>query len=125
MKVQLGPLLNEIVKQDLFVNSPKFEFHGLRDMLRKYQAKATGYGVDPLGYAFSPFGYAGGQVLAEAVRATGGLDQDKLAEYMHSHTSRRWSARSVLARTANGASRGWCGRNSKASLTAASSNSES
>jgi branched-chain amino acid transport system substrate-binding protein len=86
MKVQLGPLLNGIVKQDLFVNSPKFEFHGLRDMLRKYQAKATGYGVDPLGYAFSPFGYAGGQVLAEAVRATGGLDQDKLAEYMHSHT---------------------------------------
>jgi branched-chain amino acid transport system substrate-binding protein len=55
-------------------------------MLRKYQAKAPGYGVDPLGYAFSPFGYAGGQVLAEAVRATGGLDQDKLAEYMHSHT---------------------------------------
>jgi branched-chain amino acid transport system substrate-binding protein len=55
-------------------------------MLRKYQAKAPGYGVDPLGYAYSPFGYAGGQVLAEAVQATGSLDQDKLADYMHSHT---------------------------------------
>jgi branched-chain amino acid transport system substrate-binding protein len=86
MKLQLGPLLNGIVKQDLFVNSPKFEFHGLRDMLRKYQAKASGYGVDPLGYAYAPFGYAGGQVIAEAVRETGSLDQDKLAEYMHSHT---------------------------------------
>jgi branched-chain amino acid transport system substrate-binding protein len=86
MKLQLGPLLNGIVKQDLFVNSPNFEFPGLRDMLRKYQAKAPGYGVDPLGYAYSPFGYAGGQVLAEAVQATGSLDQDKLADYLHRHT---------------------------------------
>jgi branched-chain amino acid transport system substrate-binding protein len=86
MKVQLGPLLNGIVKQDLFVNSPNFEFPGLRDMLRKYQGKATGYGVDPLGYSYSPFGYAGGQVLAEAVQATGSLDHDKLADYMHGHT---------------------------------------
>jgi branched-chain amino acid transport system substrate-binding protein len=86
MKLQLGPLLNGIVKQELFVNSPKFEFAGLRDMLRKYQAKAPAYGVDPLGYTYSPFGYAGGQVLAEAVQATGSLDQDKLADYMHSHT---------------------------------------
>jgi branched-chain amino acid transport system substrate-binding protein len=85
MKLQLGPLLNGIVKQDLFVNSPNFEFPGLRDMLRKYQTKAPGYGVDPLGYAYSPFGYAGGQVLAEAVQATGSLDQDKLAEYIHGH----------------------------------------
>lgn len=86
MKLQLGPLLNGIVKQDLFVNSPKFEFHGLRDMLHKYQAKASGYGVDPLGYAYAPFGYAAGQVLADAVRETGSLDQDKLADYMHNHT---------------------------------------
>jgi branched-chain amino acid transport system substrate-binding protein len=86
MKLQLGPVLNGIVKQDLFVNSPKFEFPGLRDMLRKYQAKAPGYGVDPLGYAYSPFGYAGGQVLAKAVEATGSLDQDMLADYMHRHT---------------------------------------
>jgi branched-chain amino acid transport system substrate-binding protein len=86
MKLQLGPMLNGIVKQDLFVNSPNFEFPGLREMLRKYQAKAPEYGVDPLGYSYSPFGYAGGQVLAEAVRATGSLDQDKLADYMHSHS---------------------------------------
>jgi branched-chain amino acid transport system substrate-binding protein len=85
MKTQLGPLLNGIVKQDLFVNSPNFEFPGLREMLRKYQAKAPGFGVDPLGYAYSPFGYAGGQVLAEAIEATSSLDQGKLAEYMHHH----------------------------------------
>jgi branched-chain amino acid transport system substrate-binding protein len=86
MKLQLGPLLNGIVKQDFFVNSPNFEFPGLRNMLRKYQAKAAAAGVDPLGYAYSPFGYAGGQVLAEAVQATNSLDQDKLADYMHSHS---------------------------------------
>jgi branched-chain amino acid transport system substrate-binding protein len=86
MKLQLGPLLNGIVKQDLFVNSPNFDFPGLRDMLRKYQAKAPGFGVDPLGYAYSPFGYAGGQVLAQAVEVTGSLDQDKLADYIHRHS---------------------------------------
>jgi branched-chain amino acid transport system substrate-binding protein len=86
MKLQLGPMLNGIVKQDLFVNSPAFDFAGLRDMLAKYQAKAPGFGVDPLGYAFSPFGYAGGQILAEAVQATGSLDQDKLADYIRQHS---------------------------------------
>ena len=86
MKLQLGPLLNGIVKQDLYVNSPKFEFAGLRDMLRKYQAKAADYGIDPLGYTYSPFGYAAGQVLAQAVQSTGSLDQDKLADFLHSHS---------------------------------------
>jgi branched-chain amino acid transport system substrate-binding protein len=85
MKLRLGPLLNGIVKQDLFVNSPKFEFPGLRTMLQKYQSKAAENGVDPLGYAYPPLGYAGGQVLAEAVQATGRLDQDELADYMHTH----------------------------------------
>ncbi len=86
MKLQLGPLLNGIVKQDLFVNSPTFDFPGLRDMLAKYHAKAPGIGVDPLGYANSPFRYAGGQILAEAVQATGSLDQDKLADYIRQHS---------------------------------------
>jgi hypothetical protein len=36
-------MLDGIVKQDLFVNSPKFDFPGLRDVLRKYQAKAPGW----------------------------------------------------------------------------------
>ena len=86
MKVQLGPLLNGIVKQDLFVNSPTFDFPGLRDMLAKYQAKAPDFGVDPLGYAYAPFGYAGGQVLAQAVQATGSVDQDKLTDYIRQHS---------------------------------------
>jgi branched-chain amino acid transport system substrate-binding protein len=86
MKLQLGPLLNGIVKEDFFVNSPNIEFPGLRDMLRKYRDKAAAAGVDPLGYAYPPFGYAGGEVLAEAVQATHSLDQEKLADYMHTHT---------------------------------------
>jgi branched-chain amino acid transport system substrate-binding protein len=32
-----------------------------------------------------PFGYAAGQVLAQAIEGTQSLDQNKLADYMHSH----------------------------------------
>ena len=33
-----------------------------------------------------PFGYAAGQILAQAVEATKSLDQNALADYMHSHS---------------------------------------
>jgi branched-chain amino acid transport system substrate-binding protein len=32
-----------------------------------------------------PFGYAAGQILAQAVEATKSLDQNTLADYMHTH----------------------------------------
>jgi branched-chain amino acid transport system substrate-binding protein len=54
--------------------------------LAKYQAKASELGVDALGYYLPPFAYADLQVVGEAVTATGGTDQAKLADYMRSHT---------------------------------------
>jgi branched-chain amino acid transport system substrate-binding protein len=86
IKMQLGPLLNGILNNEIFVPSPKFDFPGLQDMLKRYQAKAAGQGIDPLGYGFAPFGYAAGQVLAQTVEATKTLDHDKLAAYMRSNT---------------------------------------
>ena len=85
IKMQLGPLLNGILNNEIFVPSAKFDFPGLRGMLERYQAKAAGQGIDPLGYAFVPFGYAAGQVLAKAVEETKSFEHDTLAAYIRSH----------------------------------------
>lgn len=86
IKAQLGPLLNRIVNHEDLVPSPTFNFPGLKEMLAEYQKRAVGQGVDPLGYAFAPFAYAAGQVIAAAVTGTKGLDHDKIATYIHSHS---------------------------------------
>jgi branched-chain amino acid transport system substrate-binding protein len=85
VKLQLGPLANGIVNNALFLPAKTFEFQGTRAFIEAYQKRAQGQGIDPLGYAFPPFGYAAGQVLAEAVKATGTLDQDALAEHLRTH----------------------------------------
>jgi branched-chain amino acid transport system substrate-binding protein len=86
IKVQLGPLANGLVIGESFVRAPPFEFPGVADLFKRYQAKAVGQGVDPLGHGFVPFGYAAGQVLARAVEETKSTDQDKLAAYIRSNT---------------------------------------
>jgi branched-chain amino acid transport system substrate-binding protein len=59
------------------------KFPGVEDFLRRYQERAAGAGVDKLGYFLAPFAYASLQILGAAVTATGGLDQAKLAAYLH------------------------------------------
>jgi branched-chain amino acid transport system substrate-binding protein len=86
IKVQLGPLANGLVIGESFVRAPSFDFPGVADVLKRYQANATGQGVDPLGYGFAPFGYAAGQVLAKAVEETKSTDHDKLAAYIRGNT---------------------------------------
>ena len=54
--------------------------------LTQYQAKAPAAGVDPLGYYLPPFAYGYMQVLQQAVEGIKSLDQDKLADYLRSHT---------------------------------------
>jgi branched-chain amino acid transport system substrate-binding protein len=85
LKTQLGPLLNGIVVYDFYVPEPTLKFPGIEAFLARYQAKATGAGVDLLGYFVPPFAYANGQVLAQAIGAVGSLDQKKLADYIRSH----------------------------------------
>ncbi len=84
IKTQLGPMLDGLVIMESFV--PTFNFPGDAELLKRYRVAAAGEKIDPLGYGFVPFGYAAGQVLAQAVEGVHGLDQDKLAEYMHSHS---------------------------------------
>ena len=86
IKMQLGPVLDGIVISESFVPAPSFNFPGVTDVLKRYQAKAAGEKIDPIGYAFVPFGYAAGQVLAQAVETTKTLDPAILAGFIHHHT---------------------------------------
>jgi len=83
IKMQLGEQLNGIVCYELFVHEPTMRFPGADEFIAKYQARAAAAGVDPLGYYVPPFTYATLQVVEQAVTATGTLDQDKLAAYIH------------------------------------------
>lgn len=85
IKTQLGPLLNGIVANENYVPEPTMMFPGADDFLKRYQERAKGAGVDPLGY-WSPFPYAEMQILAQAVQAVGGIDQGKIADYIHRTT---------------------------------------
>lgn len=85
-KQQLGPLLNGIVNYDFWEPAKTLQFEGVLEFLKKYQAKAGAEGVDPLGYYLPPFAYANLQVVAAAVEGSKSLDQDKLAEWVRSHT---------------------------------------
>ncbi len=86
IRVQLGPIANGLVIVETFLPSPKLQFPGLEDVMKRYQAKAPELKTDPLGHAFVPIGYAAGQTLAQAVEATKSLDHNKLAEHMHKAT---------------------------------------
>ena len=86
IKVQLGPVTNGLVIAESFISSPKLNFPGLDDLMKRYQAKAPELKTDALGYAFVPFGYAAGQMLQQAVGETKSLDHEVLAKYIHSHS---------------------------------------
>jgi branched-chain amino acid transport system substrate-binding protein len=80
---QLGEKLNGAVNYHFYVPSDKMTFPGIEAFLSRYQARAKDAGVDPLGFYQPPFAYAAMQVLEQAVTATGTLDDDKLAAYIH------------------------------------------
>src|SRR5712691_554880 len=79
----MGPLLNGIVNYDFWApEAPFLAVPGIKEFLKEYQARAEKAGVDPLGYYLPPYSYAVGQVLGQAIEATKGLDQQKLADYI-------------------------------------------
>ena len=80
---QLSEKLNRVVNYHLYVPSAKMNFPGIEGFLKKYQAQAKDAGTDPLGFYQPPFAYAAMQVLEQAIKATGGLDDGKLADYIH------------------------------------------
>jgi branched-chain amino acid transport system substrate-binding protein len=85
LKTQLGPLLNGMVNYEAYTPEVSAKFPFLEQFLAKYQGRAIKEGVDPLGFYLPPYAYAMMQVLEQAIKATGSLDQAKLADYMHSY----------------------------------------
>jgi branched-chain amino acid transport system substrate-binding protein len=86
LKAQLGPLLNGFVNYDFWLPVPKMQFPGVDEFMKKYQARASAEGVDPLGYYMAPQAYAQMQVLAQAITETKGLQDQKLADYIRANT---------------------------------------
>ena len=86
IKTSLGPSLNGIITFDWWLPAPAMRFPGVMEFLKTYQARAGQEGVDPLGYYLGPWAYARMQVLGEAIENTKGLDQEKIAEYIRSHS---------------------------------------
>jgi len=86
IKTQLGPLLNGIVDYDFWLPWSKLANPEALDFLKQYQAKAASAGVDTLGYYLPPFAYGYMQVLQQTVEGVKSLDQDKMADYLRSHT---------------------------------------
>ena len=86
LKTKLGPLLNGVVNYDFWLPGAKMEFPGAKELFTKYQAQAASAGVDPLGYYMTTFAYAYLQIMAEAVTKTGGIDQQKIADYIRANT---------------------------------------
>jgi len=86
IKTQLGPLMNGIVDYDFWLPVGAYATPEALEFLKEYQSKAAAAGVDALGFYLPPFAYSDMQVLQQAIDGTKSLDQQKLADYIRSHT---------------------------------------
>jgi len=86
VKTTLGPLLNGFVNYEYWVPVPELMFPGVQEFLNTYQARADEAGVDLLGHYMAPLAYAQMQVVAQAVEATGGLNDERLSAYARGAT---------------------------------------
>jgi branched-chain amino acid transport system substrate-binding protein len=86
VKTTLGPLLNGFVNYEYWQPTPRMMFPGVQQLLETYQARAGEAGVDLLGHYVAPLAYAQMQVVAQAVKATGGLDDARLSRYARDTT---------------------------------------
>lgn len=82
---QLAEKLDRVVNYHLYVPAPTMNFPGIEEFLKIYQARGAQAGTDPLGFYQPPFAYAAMQVIEQAVKATGTLDDGKLADYIHTN----------------------------------------
>jgi branched-chain amino acid transport system substrate-binding protein len=85
-KTKLGPLLNGIVNYETWLPVKSMEFPGSMELLKKYQERAKGQGVDPLGYYMPVWAYADLQILGDAIAGAKSLNDDKLAAYIRKTT---------------------------------------
>jgi branched-chain amino acid transport system substrate-binding protein len=79
----MGSLLNGVVNFNTWLPEQSMYYDGTKAFFETYTARAKEAKVDPLGYYLAPFGFASGQLLEQAVKAVGSLDQKAIAKYLH------------------------------------------
>src|SRR5258706_7393986 len=77
----LGSLLNGVVNYNSWLPEPSMYYEGTKAFFETYAKRAVEAKVDPLGYYLAPFGYASGQLVEQAIKAVGSLDQKAIATY--------------------------------------------
>jgi branched-chain amino acid transport system substrate-binding protein len=86
LKAQLGPMLNGVINYEYWVPTPSMIGPGVMDLIKRYQERARGEGVDPIGIYVPPWAYALAQILEQSIVATNSVDDGKLAGYMRNAT---------------------------------------
>src|ERR1700704_1779628 len=81
----MGSLLNGVVNYNTWLPEQSMYNEGTKAFFDTYTKRAIEAKVDPLGYYLAPFGYASGQLVEQAVKAGGSLDQKAIAKYLHEH----------------------------------------
>jgi branched-chain amino acid transport system substrate-binding protein len=79
----LGSLLNGVVNYNSWLPEKNMYYEGTKAFFDTYAKRAVEAKVDPLGYYLAPFGYASGQLVEQAIKAVGSLDQKAIAKYLH------------------------------------------
>jgi branched-chain amino acid transport system substrate-binding protein len=82
----LGSLLNGVVNYNTWLPEPSMYNEGTKAFFDTYTKRAVEAKVDPLGYYLAPYGYASGQMIEQAIKAVGSLDQKALAKYLRENT---------------------------------------
>jgi branched-chain amino acid transport system substrate-binding protein len=82
----LGSLLNGVVNYNTWLPEPAMYHEGTKAFFESYTKRAVEAKVDPLGYYLAPYGYANGQMIEQAIKAVGSLDQKALAKYLRENT---------------------------------------
>ena len=81
IKSKLGSKLNGIINYETWVPSEKM-MAPAADFFKKYQARASAEGADPLGYYLGGWGYAYISVLGQAVTGAKSIEDAKIADYL-------------------------------------------
>ena len=82
----LGSLLNGVVNYNTWLPEPGMQTPETKAFFEAYTKRAVEAKVDPLGYYLAPYGYASGQMIEQAIKAVGSLDQKALAKYLRENT---------------------------------------
>jgi branched-chain amino acid transport system substrate-binding protein len=86
VKAQLGPLLNGLVNYEYWLPVPSLHNPQIQSFITTYQSRAEKAGADPLGYYVAPMAYAQMQVLEQAVKTVGSLDDAALSDHTRNAT---------------------------------------